>query len=92
MTNQAEPKLGFFDYMTLARQELLVIQQKYPEIMKLSPRELEVFTYLLSDKSQDEIAKELFISSSSVHFHCKNIYRKLEVSSRRQILVRYKDL
>lgn len=92
MTNQAEPKLGFFDYMTLARQELLVIQQKYPEIMKLSPRELEVFTYLLSDKSQDEIAKELFISSSSVHFHCKNIYRKLEVSGRRQILVRYKDL
>ena len=92
MTNQAEPKLGFFDYMTLARQELLVIQQKYPEITKLSPRELEVFTYLLSDKSQDEIAKELFISSSSVHFHCKNIYRKLEVSGRRQILVRYKDL
>ena len=92
MTNQAEPKLGFFDYMTLARQELLVIQQKYAEIMKLSPRELEVFTYLLSDKSQDELAKELFISSSSVHFHCKNIYRKLEVSSRRQILVRYKDL
>ena len=92
MANQAEPKLGFFDYMALARQELLIIQEKYPEIAKLSPRELEVFTYLLSDKSQDEIGKELFISSSSVHFHCKNIYRKLEVSGRRQILVRYKDL
>ncbi|MBQ7002079.1 MAG: hypothetical protein IJN67_13745, partial [Oscillospiraceae bacterium] len=38
------------------------------------------------------IAKELFISSSSIHFHCKNIYKKLEVSGRRQILIRYKDL
>ena len=87
-----EHKRGFVEYMALARQELMVIQAKYPEITKLSPRELEVFTHLLSDKTQEEIAKELFISSSSVHFHCKNIYRKLEVSGRRQILIRYKDL
>ena len=85
-------KLGFFEYMTLAKQELHSIQKAHPELTKLSPREVEVFAYLLSDKTQEEIAKELSISSSSVHFHCKNIYKKLEVSGRRQILVRYKDL
>ena len=51
-----------------------------------------MFAQLLTDKTQEEIAKELSVSSSSIHFHCKNIYKKLEVTSRKQILVRYKDL
>ena len=39
-----------------------------------------------------QIADELFITYSSVHFHCKNIYRKLGISNRKQILIKYKDL
>ena len=92
MADKTQEKLSFFEYMELAKQELHAIQEAHPELEKLSPREIEVFAYLLTDKTQEEIAKELFISSSSVHFHCKNIYKKLEVSSRRQILIRYKDL
>lgn len=92
MTTHKEEKLGFLEYMALAKQQMQVAQNLHPELGKLSPREWEVFAQLLSDKTQEEIAKELFISSSSVHFHCKNIYKKLEVSGRRQILVRYKDL
>ena len=92
MTDMTDKKLGFLEYVELAKQELKSVRQIYPELTKLSPREMEVFAHLLSDKTQEEIARELFISSSSVHFHCKNIYKKLEVSSRRQILIRYKDL
>ena len=92
MAKQTQGKRSFFEYMALAKRELLSIQAEHPELAKLSPREIEVFAYLLTDKTQEEIAKELFISSSSVHFHCKNIYKKLEVSGRRQILIRYKDL
>ena len=92
MTDMTDKKLGFLEYVELAKQELKSIQQIYPELTKLSTRELEVFAHLLSDKTQEEIAKELFISSSSVHFHCKNIYKKLEVSGRRQILIKYKNL
>ena len=80
------------EYMELAKQELQAAVQRYPELGKLSHRELEVFTGLLSDKTQKQIAEELYISGSAVHFHCKNIYKKLEVSGRRQILIRYKDL
>ena len=92
MTDMTDKKLGFLEYVELAKQELKSLRQRYPELTKLTPRELEVFVHLLSDKTQEEIARELFISSSSVHFHCKNIYKKLEVSGRRQILIRYKDL
>ena len=92
MNAEKDTRLSFFDYMELAKQELLSLQATYPELKKLSAREIEVFAQLLTDKTQEHIAKDLFISNSSVHFHCKNIYKKLEVSSRRQILVKYKDL
>lgn len=82
----------FFDYLKLAKQELQTLLDTHPELAALSPRELEVFSYLLSDKTLAVIAEELFLSYSSVHFHCKNIYRKLELSGRRQLLMTYKDL
>lgn len=85
-------KLTFFDFVRLAKQEFQVLLKSYPELETLSTRELEVFAHLLSDKTLSEIAEELYISYSSVHFHCKNIYRKLQLSSRRQLLINYKDL
>ena len=84
--------LNYFDYIALAENEQKRLLEIYPELEKLSRRELEVFAHLLTDKTQAQIAEELFITHSSVHFHCKNIYRKLGIKSRKQILIRYKDL
>lgn len=84
--------LNYFDYIALAENEHKRLLEIYPELGKLSRRELEVFAHLLTDKTQAQIAEELFITHSSVHFHCKNIYRKLGIKSRKQILIRYKDL
>ena len=85
-------RLGYFHYRKLARQELQELLDRYPEISALSGRELEVFELLLSDKTLSQIAREMGISPSSVHFHCKNIYRKLGISNRRQLLITYKEL
>ena len=84
--------LNYFDYIALAENEHKRLLEIYPELEKLSRRELEVFAHLLTDKTQAQIAEELFITHSSVHFHCKNIYRKLGIKRRKQILIRYKDL
>ena len=84
--------LNYFNYIALAENEYKRLLEIYPELEKLSRRELEVFAHLLTDKTQAQIAEELFITHSSVHFHCKNIYRKLGIKSRKQILIRYKDL
>ena len=84
-------KLTFLDYIALAEAEYKRLLEQYPELELLSKREMDVFARLLSDKTQAQIAEELFISHSSVHFHCKNIYRKLQISSRKQLLIRYKD-
>ena len=84
--------LSFFDYMELAEGAYRQLLERHPELKSLSNRELEVFAQLLTDKTQLQIAQTLFITHSSVHFHCKNIYRKLEITSRRQLLVKYKDI
>ncbi|MBQ6901245.1 MAG: helix-turn-helix transcriptional regulator [Firmicutes bacterium] len=90
MDKQNKP--GFLDFVKLAKQEYQNALHVHPELVELSPREREVFTLLLTDMTLSEIADELYISYSSVHFHCKNVYRKLQLSSRKQLLIKYKDM
>ena len=83
---------SYFEYMKLAKEALNVLLETHPELAALSNRELEVFEQLLSDKTLPMVADELCISESAAHFHCKNIYKKLGISSRRQLLITYKNL
>ena len=92
MSEHVHANHKFFDCLKKAKEEFHALLEIHPELAALSARELEVFDYLLSDKTLSMIAEELVISYSSVHFHCKNIYRKLNLSSRRQLLMTYKDL
>ncbi len=55
----------------------------------LSPREREVFAMLLTDVSIKEIAYTLKLTYSGVNFHIKNIYGKLGIQSRTELLVKY---
>lgn len=82
----------YFEYVRLAKQAFQRLLEDYPELGTLSTKEMEVFELLLTDKTMVQIAQELYISLSAVHFHCKNIYKKLDVSSRRQFLITYRDL
>ena len=83
---------SYFEYMKLAKEALKALLEIHPELAALSRRELEVFEHLLSDKTLPAVAEELGISESAAHFHCKNIYKKLHMLSRRQLLITYKDL
>ena len=48
----------------------------------LSAREFEVLTILATGKSTKEIARQLYLSESTIKSHLANIYRKLEVNNR----------
>lgn len=54
----------------------------------LSARETEVLSHLCEGRSYARIAKALFVSEETVHFHIKNIYRKLEVHSKSAAVAR----
>jgi LuxR family maltose regulon positive regulatory protein len=63
-----------------------------PLIEPLTPRELEVLTLLGQHLTNNEIAEDLVVSPSTVKTHTLNIYRKLEVNSRRQAVDRAREL
>jgi LuxR family transcriptional regulator, maltose regulon positive regulatory protein len=58
----------------------------------LSERELEVLQLIEAGKSNRRIAQELFVTAGTVKTHIRNIYRKLDVHSRTQALVRAREL
>lgn len=60
-------------------------------ISKLTPTERKVFELYLDGKSAKEIIAILEITENTLKFHNKNIYNKLGVSSRKQLL-RYATL
>ena len=53
----------------------------------LTKRENEVAGLLLQGKSNKQIALLLHISESTVEFHLKNVYAKLEVHSRTEVIL-----
>ena len=55
---------------------------------QLSSREQEVVKLLLQGKSNKLIASALGISGSTVEFHLKNIYAKVQVSSRMELVLK----
>jgi DNA-binding CsgD family transcriptional regulator len=52
----------------------------------LSPRESEVLVELAYGHASSYIAKVLFISNNTARTHMKNIYRKLSINSREELL------
>lgn len=53
---------------------------------KLSDREMDVLKEIVKGKSQNDIAEALFISPNTVRTHVNNIYKKLHLNSRSQIM------
>lgn len=57
----------------------------------LSKQERNIRSLILEGKSNKEIANELYISLSTVKSHISNIYSKLRVSDRRELLQKYQN-
>jgi len=66
--------------------ESLDIKNKFFKIHNLSEREEEVSRLLIKGETNSEIGEKLFISVNTVKSHIKNIYKKLEVSNRIQLI------
>lgn len=61
-------------------------------IEPLSSRELDVMSMLATELSGPEIANEMSIALSTLRFHTRNIYGKLQVNNRRTAVRKARDL
>lgn len=64
----------------------------WPQVADLTSREVEVFMYLVANKRRKDIADEMFVTESTVKKHTSNIFRKLDISSRAEIMDRLNSL
>lgn len=58
----------------------------------LTPREIDILRLLTDGYSNPEIGRYFELSVSTIRWHVKNIYRKLEVNNRTRATVRARDL
>lgn len=65
--------------------------EEFYEAYKISSREREIIPLLLKGLSNRDIADKAFISLSTVKTHIYNIYRKVGVKSRFQLLAKVRD-
>ncbi len=66
------------------------IQQETLESIRkkfdLTARELEVLEKIMMGLSNAEIGEELFLSVNTVKYHIRNIYNKMEINSREEVI------
>jgi len=63
-----------------------------PLLEPLSDRELTVLRFLPTLMSNAEIAAEMYVSVNTVKTHLKHVYRKLDVTDRRDCVRRGREL
>ena len=66
-------------------------RKKNNSIATFSKQEVNIQNLILQGKSNKEIANELFISLSTVKTHITNIYQKLNISSRNELELKFKN-
>ena len=79
----AERIIGFFSVPRSAAP-----QRAFPE---LTDREEEILSLVAQGKSNQEIARQLFVSLKTVRNHVSNILLKLQVADRAQAVIRARD-
>jgi DNA-binding CsgD family transcriptional regulator len=82
--------LGALGFAERARRELLatgatVNNRVEPAHNDLTPQEVQVARLAAANASNQEIAAQLFISTSTVGYHLSKAFRKLDINSRRQL-------
>lgn len=80
------------DTQQITEEQQLIIDFYCNGLRTLTKTEHTVFNYYLEGKTTKEVMAELSITENTLKFHNKNIYSKLGVTSRKQMLEIYKKM
>ena len=67
----------------------LLDKKEAKEADRLTQREIEIISMLQHGASYKTVAERLFISVDTVKFHIRNIYSKLQINSRSELINKY---
>jgi len=83
---------GVLFFLTVKRKQHKILTENTAAVkpaVDLTPREREIFDYLLTELSTKEIAQKMELTYSGVNFHIQKLYAKLGVQSRTELLARF---
>ncbi len=69
----------------------LPVSKQSPSVSTLSERQKEVLDGIIAGKNYKILANELFISADTVRFHIKKIYELLQVHSKYELIMKFKN-
>ncbi|MEZ5040832.1 MAG: response regulator transcription factor [Saprospiraceae bacterium] len=72
----------------IARKLVGSFSQQQSQAEVFSKREMDVLDLLCEGNSYKEMAEKLFVSPNTIRFHLKNIYKKLDVGSRHEAVIK----
>jgi DNA-binding CsgD family transcriptional regulator len=81
--------LGIIVLILTYKTYLIKYQKRTLKVEELSIQEKNIKNLILSGKSNKEIAGELFISLNTVKTHITNIYNKLNISNRKDLITKF---
>lgn len=81
--------LGIIVLILTYRIYLIKYQKRTLKVEELSKQERNIKNLIISGKSNKEIARELFISLNTVKTHITNIYNKLNISNRKELISKF---
>lgn len=67
------------------------VGEGFQRLALLTPREHDLFLLLLEGYTLKEAAKQLSVKYSTANTHITGIYKKLNVKSRAELIIRYRD-
>ena len=76
----------------VTRNETFILNTSLISQLELSKRELEILSLMAQGHSNEEIAKTIFVSLSTVKTHNQNLFVKLDVKRRTQAVEKAKRL
>ena len=82
------PSIALKTLNLLRKPTIVSTKKEDTEEIKLSKRETEILIQLSKGLSYTKIAENLFISASTVRKHIENIYKKLQVHSKMEAVIK----
>lgn len=84
------PFPGMGEQMKLEPERLSAASKDFDGVLlgkSLSVREIEVVKLVVTGITNKEVAGQLFVTEKTIKFHMTNIYKKMGVKSRSQLIV-----
>ena len=78
--------------LNLAKQHSLNDNEKEERVSNLTARERDAYLLLIEGFTLREVAKQLGISYSTANTHSTGVYRKLNVNTRAELIIHYRNI